>query len=97
LATHLERDQDWSCADTDDERQKDTRYVRAVRSSCASQTGAAVIADGGLIHGAATGSFVTGDLCPSRRPLDRKFLEKLQAAEAPVAAAGRACRFPARG
>ena len=30
------------------------------------------------------GSFITGDLCPSRRPLDRAFLEKLEAAAAPV-------------
>jgi hypothetical protein len=90
LATRLEPDRDWSCADTDDERQKDTRYIRAVRSSSAPRAGSTklplgVIANGGLVHGAtATGSFVTGDLCPSRRPLDRAFLEKLQAAQSPL-------------
>jgi len=89
LATRLEPEQDWSCADTDDERQKDTRYIRAVRSSCAPHAGGAappsgVIANGGLVHGATTGSFITGDLCPSRRPLDRTFLEKLQAVESPL-------------
>ena len=31
----------------------------------------------GLAHGAAAGAFVTGDLCPSRRPLDRPFFDKL--------------------
>jgi hypothetical protein len=90
LATRLERDADWSCADTDDERQKDTRYIRAVRSACAPHSGVTasssdVIANGGLIHGSATaGSFVTGDLCPSNKPLDRPFLERLEAARSPV-------------
>jgi hypothetical protein len=41
----------------------------------------------GLTHGAAPGAFVTGDLCPSRRPLDRPFFDKLagEAPHAPVA------------
>jgi hypothetical protein len=89
LATALAREQDWSCADTDDERQKDTRYLKAIRSSCAPRSSGlapppAVIADGGLVHGATTGSFVTGDLCPSHRPLDRAFLAKLEGVESPV-------------
>jgi hypothetical protein len=89
LATRLEREEDWSCADTDDERQKDTRYIRAVRSACAPHAGGAtplsdVIADGGLVRGATTGSFITGDLCPSSKPLDRIFLEKLQTVESPL-------------
>ena len=83
LATSLEREQDWSCADTDDEHQKDTRYIKAVRASGAAHT-PDVIVNGGLVHGAAAGSFVTGDLCPSHRPLDRAFLEKLQAAGSPM-------------
>ncbi len=83
LATRLEPERDWSCADTDDERQKDTRYIRAIRSSVAS--GAAdVIVNGGLVRGAMTGSFVTGDLCPSHRPLDRAFLQTLEAIEKPA-------------
>ncbi len=89
LTTRLERDQDWSCADTDDERQKNTRYIRAVRSSSApTASGAAlpsdVIANGGLVRGTTTGSFITGDLCPSLRPLDRAFLAKLEAAQSPL-------------
>jgi hypothetical protein len=89
LATRLEHEQDWSCADTDDQRQTDTRYIRAVRSSSAPQAGGAalpsdVIANGGLVRGTTTGSFITGDLCPSRRPLDRAFLEKLQALGSPL-------------
>ncbi len=86
LATRLERERDWSCADTDDEHQKDTRYIRAVRSSGAPPAGgkatpSGVIANGGLTRGGTTGSFITGDLCPSRRPLDRAYLEKLQATQ----------------
>jgi hypothetical protein len=87
LATSLEREQDWYCADTDDQAEKDTRLVRAVRKSCEPHNAAlqsAAIVNGGLVHGgdaSAAGSFVTGDLCPSRRPLDRDFIEKLEAAQ----------------
>ncbi len=83
LQTHLERDQDWTCSDTDDQREKDTRYIRAVRLSSAPHgedkaKQPNVIADGGLTRGSATGTFITGDLCPSHRHLDRVFLEKLE-------------------
>jgi len=89
LATRLAPAQDLSCTDTDDERQKDTRYLKAVRASIIRPATAALpasglIAYGGLLRGSAAGSFVTGDLCPSRRPLDRAFLEKLQAIQSPV-------------
>jgi len=87
LATRLEREQEWSCADTGDERQKDTRYIRAVRSSSAPPDVSSppeVIANAGLTHGVTTGSFITGDLCPSHRPLDRAFLEKLQTDQSPM-------------
>ncbi len=83
LVTRLEREQDWSCADTDDEHQKDTRYVRAIRSSTAAAP-TEVIANGGLLRGSAAGSFVTGDLCPSHRRFDRAFLEKLRAVSTPL-------------
>ncbi len=88
LATRLERDQDWSCTDTDDDQQKDTRYLRAVRASIAPPVSAVqpsgVIAYGGLTRGATPGSFITGDLCPSRRPLDRAFLNQIQAVQSPL-------------
>ncbi len=89
LATRLERDQAWSCVDTDDQQQKDTRYVKAVHASITPRTGApalasGVIAYGGLLRGPAAGSFLTGDLCPSRRPLDRAFLERLQSIQSPM-------------
>ena len=55
------------------------------------QTGKATagwLANAGMTHGHDdTGVFVTGDLCPSRKPLDRSFLQKLEqpGAATPVA------------
>jgi len=89
LATSLQREQDWSCADTDDERQKNTRYIRAVRSSNLAHGDnelmpPGVIADAGILRGTKPGSFVTADLCPSRRPLDRAFLQRLLSVQSPM-------------
>jgi hypothetical protein len=84
LETALAREQDWSCADTDDGRQKNTRLTRAVHAPDMAPP-RDVIVNGGLVHGAtAGGSFVTGDLCPSNRPLDRAFLETLRATQSPL-------------
>jgi hypothetical protein len=82
LATSLEHEQCWTCADTDDAAQKETRFMSAVQMS--SQPAAAraepqtAIFNAGLSHSMKDGSFITGDLCPSRKPLDRDFLEKLK-------------------
>lgn len=89
LATRLEHDRDWVCADTDDERQNDTRYIRAVRASGASPAAdpaqpAGVISNGGVLRSTTTGSFITGDLCPSHRPLDRAFIDSLPAGQSHV-------------
>lgn len=84
LITSLEREQDWSCADTSDDAQKETRYILAVRTSAMPHAGPQppVIVNGGLTHGSpSTGSFITGDLCPSNKPFDRRFLERLRAAD----------------
>jgi hypothetical protein len=75
LATHIESAQCWTCAETTDAAQSDTRYLRA--KSAASEKIAAVSTNAGIVHGAGAGSFVTGDLCPSRKPLDRAFIELL--------------------
>lgn len=91
LATGLEREQCWRCSDTDDDAQKETRFLRAVRTPSVDPDGGgrSVSSNAGLSHGAGGGSFVTGDLCPSRRPLDRDFLLRLARAApgAPVALA----------
>ncbi len=81
LATGLERAQCWACAETDEQAQKETRFIRAVENAAAPGAGAAprqAVFDAGLRHGRANGSFVTGDLCPSRKPLDRGFLQTLE-------------------
>jgi hypothetical protein len=83
LATSLQRAQDWTCADTDEAHQTDTRYLHAIHASGAGSK--PVTVNGGLVHGAnAAGSFVTGDLCPSHRPLDRAFLEVLEPVKKPL-------------
>jgi hypothetical protein len=79
LATSLEDEACWTCADTTDEAQKDTRYLRAVEKSAAAPVSPrrAYLRNAGLVHGAGDGTFITGDLCPSNKPLDRPFIEKL--------------------
>jgi len=89
LATRLVQTQDWSCTDTNDDQQKETRYLKAVRASIIPPAktrvpASGLIAYGGLLRGSPAGSFVTGDLCPSRKVLDRAFLETLQTAQSPL-------------
>ena len=35
------------------------------------------LVNAGLIHGTAGGVYVTGDLCPTAKPLDRSFIEEI--------------------
>jgi hypothetical protein len=82
LETSLEHERCWTCADTDDETQKETRLIGAVQMfSQAAANGAATQSaafNAGLSHSMRDGSFITGDLCPSRKPLDRDLLEVLK-------------------
>ncbi|HMN70725.1 MAG TPA: polysaccharide deacetylase [Rhodoblastus sp.] len=78
LTTQIDEAGCWTCADTTDEAQKDTRYLRALRAAEArSFTTGTISRNAGLAHGAGAGSFVTADLCPSHKPLDRGFLDML--------------------
>jgi hypothetical protein len=92
LETSVESEACWTCADTTDAAQADTRFVGAVMA--ASQApGAAPSAhpdylrNAGLAHGAGEGAFITGDLCPSGKPLDRGFFTALSspASATPIA------------
>lgn len=87
LATTLEDARVWSCADTTDEAQAATRFGRALISAPPFVRSSGIFRDEGLVHGATDGVFVTGDLCPSHRPLDRAFLEMLaqSGARTPIA------------
>lgn len=82
LATRLERAACWSCEETSAEAQGGTRFLRAVNGLAqdkgkALAPGASWLDNAGLRHGQGGGLFITGDLCPSRKPLDRDFLRAL--------------------
>ena len=89
LATSLERARCWRCADTSDAAEADTRFMRALKKPDPAPATPDVLENAGLLSGKGEGVFVTGDLCPSRRPLDRDFLELLaeQGPGTPVALA----------
>jgi hypothetical protein len=89
LSTRIERAAWWTCQPASEESLAGTRYLRTV-AKAAETPGVAhrtFLQNAGLIHGAAPGAFVTGDLCPTRQPLDRRFFEKLMTTgqSAPVA------------
>lgn len=76
LATALERAACWRCVETSDAEQAETRFMRAVRPPADPDRPPALV-NAGLIHGKGAGSYVTGDLCPSQKPLDRAFIEEV--------------------
>jgi hypothetical protein len=79
LETSVESAAGWSCSETSDAAQSETRYMRALRAKSEGpqleRNGA--LQNVGLGRGAGRGVFLTGDLCPSRRPLDRGFFDLL--------------------
>ena len=89
LTTRLERAACWTCREADEDALASTRMGRAIRESARAPglVHRGFLEDAGLTHGARQGDFVTGDLCPSRRPLDRAFFTQLETAgvRAPVA------------
>jgi hypothetical protein len=80
LTTRLESAACWTCEPTEEDALKETRYVAAMERSAEAPglVHRTFLQNAGLVHGSAPGDFVTGDLCPSRRPLDRRFFEKLK-------------------
>jgi hypothetical protein len=78
LKTSLERAACWRCVGTNEAEQSETRFMQAVRPQQDPDRAPALV-NAGLIHGKGAGSFVTGDLCPSHKPLDRAFIEELAA------------------
>ncbi len=77
LATRIERAQCWRCADASDADEAETRFIRALQPPPRNSGTPKALENAGLVHGKGAGSFITGDLCPSRKPLDRGFLEAL--------------------
>jgi hypothetical protein len=89
LTTRLERQACWTCREESESELSETRMGRAIRES-ASAPGLVhrgFLQNAGLTHGGRPGDFVTGDLCPSQKPLARSFFMRLEAASphAPVA------------
>jgi hypothetical protein len=82
LTTRLERAACWTCSEMSEDELKSTRMGRAISESAEAPglIHRGFLQDAGLTHGAAPGDFLTGDLCPSRRPLDRTFFTRLETA-----------------
>ncbi|UZX11545.1 polysaccharide deacetylase [Methylocystis sp. MJC1] len=78
LKTSLERAACWRCVETGDAEQAETRFMQAVRPPQDPGRPPALV-NAGLIHGKGAGAFITGDLCPSHKPLDRGFIEEVAA------------------
>ena len=91
LTTTLERLACWTCREAGDDELAATRMGRAIAVSAEAPgiEHRGFLENAGLTRGAKPGAFLTGDLCPSRRPLDRGFFAPLEATEkhAPVALA----------
>ncbi len=89
LSTRLERAACWTCEEASEDALAGTRMMRAVARSAEAPglVRRGFLQNAGLTHGATPGAFVTGDLCPSHRPLDRTFFDELvaQGPHAPVA------------
>jgi hypothetical protein len=81
LTTRIERAACWSCTDTDEAALASTRMMRSIEESAEAPglIHRGFLRDAGLVHGAGAGAFVTGDLCPSRKPLERGFVEEMAA------------------
>jgi hypothetical protein len=79
LVTRLERAACWTCKDATDAELSGTRLMRSVEASAEPPPLAhrGFLENAGLTHGQPRGAYVTGDLCPSSRPLDRDFFVRL--------------------
>jgi hypothetical protein len=87
LTTRIERAACWTCADVEEPALRATRLMRAIERS-AEAPGLAhrtFLDNAGLTHGGPGGGYFTGDLCPSKKPMDRAFLETLAGRATPIA------------
>jgi hypothetical protein len=89
LTTRLERSACWTCHDESESELDATRMGRAIRESAEAPglIHRGFLQNAGLTHGGGQGDFVTGDLCPSRKPLARAFFTRLEAASPHAAVA----------
>ncbi len=80
LTTRLERAACWTCRDESESELEATRMGRAIRESAEAPglIHRGFLQNAGLTHGGGPGDFVTGDLCPSQKPLSRAFFAQLE-------------------
>lgn len=78
LESRLERAECLRCVETSADVEAETRFFRAIRAAPEAARPPALV-NAGLIHGNGTGVYLTGDLCPTARPLDRGFIEEIAA------------------
>jgi hypothetical protein len=81
LDTSLERAKCWTCG----QAQGTNRFLQSVERAAAEpgkslKAGASWLDNAGLKRGHGEGAFFTADLCPSRKKLDRAFLQSLEKA-----------------
>src|SRR3984957_14804535 len=81
LTTQLERAACWTCRDESEGELSSTRMGRAIRESAEAPglVHRGFLQNAGLTHGGGQGDFVTGDLCPSQKPLSRAFFTQREA------------------
>ena len=86
LTTRLESAVCWTCEDVEESRVAGTRLMRAVEKSAEAPglERRGFLQNAGLVHGRAPGSYFTGDLCPSSKPMDRAFLSRLPTERPPT-------------
>jgi hypothetical protein len=79
LRTSLQAAACWTCRDVGEDEIAGTRLMRSVAQSAEAPglTKRGFLQNAGLTHGAGDGVYLTGDLCPSTKPLDRDFLERV--------------------
>jgi hypothetical protein len=87
LTTKLERAACWTCADVEETTLAGARMMKAIARSAEAPglVHRTFLNNAGLTHGAGAGGYFTGDLCPSRRPMDRAFIASLEGRATPVA------------
>ncbi len=82
LTTRLERQACWTCRGESEAELAGTRMGRAIRESAEAPglVHRGFLQNAGLTRGGGQGDFVTGDLCPSQKPLSRAFFTQLESA-----------------
>jgi hypothetical protein len=82
LTTRVERSACWTCREASEDELLATRMGRAIAASAGAPgiEHRGFLENAGMTRGAKPGVFVTGDLCPSAKPLDRAFFTRLETA-----------------